>query len=170
MAIRSVVAGFAILCGVLEQPSTADAITSRNEVRVDSGFFGAGGFGGVSGARVFPSQGFMLEAGLGFGLSGVQASVMPRLMFGSEADRFMIGGGLSVGLPLYRSYVKGLPTWLDLELVGYQHRFRGGLTMFAAAGFMVGLGGGRYCSDCSAGDSETGSVFPDARLGLGYSF
>jgi hypothetical protein len=164
-------------CEKLSSDSLGDGVagwaSARNEVRFDGGFFGAGGLTGIS-YTYRAAQSVAFEAGLGVGLSDLQVSLMPRLVFGTDENRFTPGVGLAMGLPPHDHYVHGTPVWLTLELVGYEHRFRKGVTIFVAAGFMVGMGGGKYCDDCEAEESvsetEKGHVYPQGRFGLGYAF
>lgn len=153
---------------------------------MSGGVGSAVGFGGVS-YGIAPRDWFLIEAGVGYGATGLQLSTMSKLTLGGDHDRLVSGLGLSVGiLPNYAWFqARGATLWLNVDAVGYEHRFSGGLSIGAALGVAVGLaGGGHFNSSdicpaihCNRGSGEydhqvewAGSVFPQARIQAGYWF
>jgi hypothetical protein len=116
-----------------------------------------------------------IESGAGFGVTGWQLSLMPKAFFGTSHDRFVVGAGVSATL----GASSGLPIWLNVDLLGIEHRARNGFVFTAAAGFAKGLGGGDVPpTDClQSFDCNHESAVPvredrfwQGRLGFGYSF
>jgi hypothetical protein len=99
------------------------------------GLFSATGFGGLSYAHV-PSNNWVFEAGVGYGLTGFQLSLMPKLTHGQN-HRFVLGLGPSVGLGRERS---GLSLWLNGD-IGYEYRADDGFSVSLVVGFTQGIAG-----------------------------
>src|SRR5262245_6246518 len=81
---------------------------------------------GILGANVAfsPQSWLVLEAGTGFGYTGWQLSVMPKISLGSERNRFMAGVGVSLA-PHFEDdhgHSYSIP-WLNVDLAGWEHRF-----------------------------------------------
>ena len=164
-----------------------DAVLSRRQVLAVTGGFGSAlGFGGVS-YGVEPASWLLLEGGVGYGVTGFQVSTMAKLTLGSGRARFVTGVGPSVGLwPTYSwSEARGTSLWLNVDAVGGEVRFSNGVSLGAAAGVAIGLAGGGhfYASDvclalhCNRDNPNdwsqvawAGSVFPQARVQVGYWF
>jgi hypothetical protein len=94
-----------------------------------------------------PVELFQVELGTGFGFSGFQFSLMPKLSLGDDHHRAVFGVGPSVGItrdsnPAY-TYVA---YWLNAE-VGYEYRSAGGFSFLIAGGFFHGIGG-QYRDEC----------------------
>ena len=119
----------------------------------------------------------MLEASAGAGAvpgacTQLAISVTPRLVLGSASNRYVPGVGVVLTRDL-GSGGHGLPVWLSVEPLAYEHRFATGLSLSVSAGISLGLGGGTYCFDCGGSndyESWLGKVLPQLRLGLGYWF
>ncbi len=153
----------------------------RNEVRADLGVASAVGFGGVTYTRTLSDR-VSLEGGVGYGLSGMQFSAMPRLAFpaGGQAA-FFVGLGPSLSVKrldtgdvggAFRRYGEGL--WVNAE-GGLHVTGRSGVTLSVSFGAAVGLWGNYmlrepqpFLSDAYAG--IRGLVTPQGRIGLGYAF
>jgi hypothetical protein len=99
------------------------------------GLFSATGFGGFSYAYA-PSNNWAFEAGIGYGLTGVQLSLMPKLTYGQN-HRLVLGLGPSVGLGHDRS---GLSLWLNGD-IGYEYRADNGFSVSFVVGFTQGIAG-----------------------------
>ena len=118
-----------------------------------------------------------LEASMGVGLMpGTAINALgglgARFDFGTEGDHFIPGVALVAALALSGTE-RGLPLWLDVDLIGYEHRFASGLVLMGSLGVSVGLGGGSYCIDCSGSDdygTVAGIVVPQGRIGIGKAF
>jgi hypothetical protein len=89
---------------------------------------------------------FQLEVGAGLGFWGWQLSLMPKVSFGTERDRYVGGVGVSVTVPpRHDECCDASPIWLVVDAIGYEHRFDSGLALGFALGPVLGLGGGRIC-------------------------
>jgi len=116
-----------------------------------------------------------LELGAGVGVSGYQLSFMPKIALGQPHDHFVAGVGLSVAFPDNAYIASGHPIWLNVDALGYEHRFDTGIAISSTVGFSGGLGGGRLCfppDGCEEQFQEpvTHWWFPQARVGLAYWF
>jgi hypothetical protein len=72
-------------------------------------------------------------------------------------------------------YVSGYPVWLNVDAMGYEHRFGNGLAFSLTMGLTAGLGGGRVCpppDGCEPQFLEDVTHYwgPQARLQLSYWF
>jgi hypothetical protein len=165
-----------VLATVSAEARAQPAAERHHHLRADVGLGSAVGLAGVSYGYA-PVSFLQLEAGVGYGLSGVQLSLMPRLALGSASDRFLVGAGLSAGLQ-EQDPGQGPMVWLNADLLGYEHRFRFGLSISVGVGLTVLVGGDtKQCPglpiDCSPQDRTEdgrGSVYPQGRLGVGWWF
>jgi hypothetical protein len=162
----------AILVCALTALSSGEA-PPRNAVALDVGVASAVGEVGVTYAfRVLTA--LEVEVGLGWGYSGAQASVMPKLSFGTSAHRVTTGAGLANTFAA-SAITRGNPTWLNVDVLGYEYRSPGHLFLSAAAGFFWGVSGGTVCTgDCEGGNQHgeavTRLVRPQGRLAAGLTF
>jgi hypothetical protein len=118
--------------------------------------------------------------GGGIGGTGIQLSLMPKLLLGGPTDRFVIGVGISAGLPTDGLLTKVKPegttaVWLNVDALGYEHAYASRLAFSVAAGVTVGVGDGKVCipEGCSVErdyDPLRGLVLPQLRVGIGYWF
>ncbi|TMQ20556.1 MAG: hypothetical protein E6J90_06655 [Deltaproteobacteria bacterium] len=150
----------------------------RQAVRVDLGIASAIGFAGAT-YSLSPAPGFLGELGAGVGASGLQLSIMPKLVFGASTSRFVIGAGASVGIPgvtivtnngPFMSNVneKVITPWFNAE-IGYDYRSRTGTAFLVAGGITVGLAHG--CAESIDSCTELyGLVLPQIRIGFGRWF
>ncbi|HEY3358637.1 MAG TPA: hypothetical protein VGQ83_35645 [Polyangia bacterium] len=157
------------------QPLPEPELAARHhDVRVNFGAFSAVGFAGFTYAYS-PAPRIQLELGVGYGLTGVQVSAMPKLSFGTDAHRFVVGLGVA-GASDRGAYES---TWLNVE-AGYELRSRAGFSFLVAGGLTAGLGGRVRpiclieCRDepaaATAGDPARGWVFPQVRVAVGQWF
>jgi hypothetical protein len=147
-------------------------------VRLDLGLASAIGFLGVT-YSLSPVRAFIAELGVGAGYSGLQLSVMPKLVLGASAHRFVVGAGASVGIPGLTIVTNNGPfggnqhehviaPWINAEL-GYDYRSTTGSTFLVAGGVTVGLGHGCVVSLDSCAELH-GLVLPQLRVGFGRWF
>jgi hypothetical protein len=100
------------------------------------GAFSAVGFLGVS-SEFAVRDTFDIEAGVGYGLSGLQLSLMPKRRFGGKAHALVLGLGPAAGINVEDG---GVSLWLNGD-VGYEYRARKGFSVGIMVGGTVGLAG-----------------------------
>jgi hypothetical protein len=111
------------------------------------------------------------EVGVGKGLYGTYLSVMQKITVGGPTTHFVSGVGLAYStdrLP----YSESPAWWLNLDLVGFESRFRNHFAILLAGGLTVAS---EYLNpfngDCYADhDCQDKRTFPQMRLGLGAWF
>jgi hypothetical protein len=120
-----------------------------------------------------------LEAGTGWGLSGLQLSGFSKLVLGGQHHRFVTGAGLSVGIPLgepvFRDHHGGSPVampWLNADLAGYEYMGTGGWTFSVALGATAALRKAHWdlVDDFGGNLTPLRSWFPAAHLAFGQTF
>ncbi len=150
--------------------------TLRHDVRLNFGYASAVGFAGMT-YTFSPAPVLELEGGVGYGYSGVQLSLMPKLSVGSEHHRFIAGVGLSASLDPERAETLHTGAWLNAE-IGYTYRGAGRLSLLIAGGVTAGLGGKMHAlciMDCDPsrtgpGIDVAGKVAPQFRVASGWWF
>jgi len=128
-------------------------------IGADMGIGSAVGFAGLTVTRVFLDC-VRIELGGGFGYSGWQLSLMPKLALDLAHGKhyLVIGAGASVAFPTrteaFGTTATGHPIWLNVDALGYEVRNQDGFSFAAAIGVTRGLGGGQVCRyvECSAPD------------------
>ena len=127
-----------------------------------------------------PIPTFQAEVGFGLGVTGVQFSVMPKLILGHlPRYHLVLGLGPSLsGLQKDSRDVVQYSVWLNGE-VGYEYRSPGGFAFLVAGGFTYALAGNQTYAGCYAYcDSDqnypvrhvVGSAYPQGRIGFGRWF
>lgn len=120
------------------------------------------------------SEHLALEGGLGYGWTGAQLSLMPKLVFGSAHDRFVTGVGFSLSLPgaeLSRGGRQPV-VWVNFDALGYEHHARGGFVFSVAVGTTTSLVHGitEPVEENNAGSVQLfGYTLPQFRIGLGFA-
>jgi len=169
---------------VANAQETPAAETPEPTIRVDAGWrravgvnLGVGSAVGLGGVTLTQELGdhFRVEAGGGFGVSGWQLSLMPKLVLGSGRDRYVAGAGVSIAFPTDSRSATGRPIWLNVDVLGYEHRFDSGLALSAALGLTGGLGGGQLCVPSDGCEPQllhdvTTYWGPQTRIGVAYWF
>lgn len=157
---------------LVAQPSAAPAATDR--IEADLGLGSALGYGGLSWTHAF-TRIFASEVGVGYGVTGLQLSAMPRVFLGSGRHRFTAGAGLSLGLPARWSGVESRNAastlWLNIDAAGYEYRSPSGLSFSTSVGITRGIAG--EDTDLCATDfatCKTHALYPQWRMGVGYWF
>jgi hypothetical protein len=165
---------FALVVALASPKAEPLPVERRHELRVDIGLFSAVGYGGLSYtySPPLPLQ-LLLEAGVGYGYTGLQLSGMPKLAFGHGRTRYVLGAGLSAGIG-----GGGLASyWINGEL-GLAYRDPSGFSFYGEMGPTVGLAGRMPAAcvlDCagfpdSATQPAQGMAGAQMRLGCGYWF
>jgi hypothetical protein len=162
----------------------SESAPSAGSLRLDAGLFSPVGELGVVYSRPIHPQAAM-ELGAGVGFSGVQLSGMAKLQLGRERTKFTPGIGVSVGLPMLGSSVheghpnpddnemRGAPVtmaWLDVDLLGVQHRTRSGLVLTASGGVTLAMTKGHWDTADLGDDIRPLDALPQFRLGVGKAF
>jgi hypothetical protein len=164
-----------LLAGLLAPLGWPGAVRAdETAIGVNVGAGSAVGFGGVTVTRAFLDAA-RVEVGAGWGYSGWQLSLMPKLALGSGPLRFITGMGVSLSVPTNPQLATGHPIWLHVDLAGIEYRSAEGLALSASVGATFGLGGGDLCAPPDGCDGQflenvSGFVSPQARLGLAYWF
>ncbi len=159
---------------VVSATAAAPRPVPTTAVGVDLGLGSAVGLAGITLTQAFGPW-LQLELGAGYGVSGYQLSVMPKLALGDRRDRFVAGLGASVALPTDPRVASGHPVWLNVDAAGYEHRFDSGFAVSATFGVTGGLGGGQIClppDRCEPQFLRPASAYwmPQGRIGAAYWF
>ena len=141
----------------------------RHRVGLDLGLGSAVGLAGLT-YTIAPIPWLRFEVGVGQGATGTQLSAMPKITLGSSHDRFVAGAGMSFASGQDAHGVTWRVPWVNVDALGYEHRFSSGLALALAGGITTPLA--RFHYDITElGDTvEPGAIFPQFRLGLGYWF
>lgn len=141
----------------------------RHLLKLDVGALSATGLGGI-GYILEPVSWFQLEAAVGYGFSGFQFSLMPKINVGNAHHRFVAGAGVSVAVLPWDADPKAdeVMVYLNVDLLGYEYRFadRGWFLSAAAGGTMV-------LRSPYGDDHQFIQEFipaPQGRLSVGYRF
>ena len=167
----------------LESSNVSYESAQDASLRLDVGLFSPVGALGVVYSRPVHRLA-AIELGAGAGFSGLQLSGMAKLQLGDGRTKFTPGIGLSVGLPVLGSMVHeghpnddeemlGAPVtmaWLDIDLVGVQHRTRSGMILSASGGLAVALTKGHWDAAGLGSDIKPLDVLPQLRVGVGKAF
>jgi hypothetical protein len=180
IALESLATGIPAYAGNAAPAITAPAVeAAKHRVSFQGGIAAPLGFGGVAWAYA-PSSTFRVETGLGFGVTGVQFSVMPMVVSRLSArNRSFAGAGLSWAF--LNSYNCGVQRetadpsrmhlqncfWLNIDAAGLEHVMDNGLSLFAAAGLTVPF---QRVSLTRMFYTEPFIPLPQAKLGVGWWF
>lgn len=177
LLVVSIVAGARRRSQAAEVVSTT-AVPARDlpttAVGVQLGLGSAVGLAGLTLTQAFGPW-VRLELGGGYGVTGYQLSVMPKLALGDRRDRFVAGVGVSLALPTDSRIASGRPVWLNVDALGYEHRFDSGFALSATFGVTGGLGGGQICLPPDGCEPQflrpvTAYWMPQGRVGAAYWF
>jgi hypothetical protein len=141
----------------------------------------ASAVGEVGGTFTYsPVPAFQIELGVGFGITGLQLSLMPKLSLG-HLPRYHLILGLGPSLSGLHKNVEGVvqySLWLNGE-AGYEHRSPSGFAFLVAGGFTYALASDQTYRSCYAFcDSDenypvrhvAGSIYPQGRIAFGRWF
>jgi hypothetical protein len=155
-----------------------DALLSRHRVGVELGAASAIGALGLV-YQFAATHVVRVEGGVGVGFSGVQLSLMPKLVAGRGTCGFVAGFGasLAVGGTVGDSESASSPQpepgaipWLNLDVPGLECHNDAGFSFEATLGVTMALKTFRYEIADTGAVLHAGSLLPQGRLGLGYWF
>ena len=175
--LRGVLVSLSLPAGGRRRRCSADpelTESARTRYGLDLGIASALGFGGVTLTRQLASH-LRVEAGAGLGVTGVQLSLMPKMVFGGAARPFRrrrrdIGDG---------AFGQSVCERVSRLAQRRRHRLRAPIRQrpgaLLALGFTGGLGGGRICfppDGCEPQFFEDVTHYwgPQARVQLAYWF
>jgi len=146
----------------------------RHRVALDFGLGSAIGAVGLTYNYAF-SPLFRGELGAGWGWSGVQLSVMPKVALHGHACALTSGFGAAVALggPSVEAGHGPAPTtipWLNLDAVGVECPTRGGLSASIALGLTMPLRAFHWDFSELGDTTKAFSVLPQGRVSLGWWF
>jgi len=166
----AVVAGAPPSALAQEDPPTA----SRHRFGLDLGVASAVGTAGLT-YQLVALPWLRVEAGAGYGPTGAQLSLMPKVALGGPRCHFAAGFGASVATGGSQAAAGHGPTpsaipWLNLDAVGFECRSRSGLSFQGALGVTMPLADFHW-DLAEVGDTlHVGSVLPQGRVGVGWWF
>jgi hypothetical protein len=151
-----------------------EADPPRHRVAIDVGIGSAVGTVGLTyDYSIFP--GFRGEAGVGWGFSGTQLSLMPKVVLQGHQWALTSGFGaaLAVGGPSVEAGHGPSPStipWLNFDALGGECPTSGGLTFSAALGLSMPLRAFHWDFAELGETVKAFSVFPQGRVSLGWRF
>ena len=155
----------------------------KHEIFIDAGLLSPVGFFGF-GYSYLPNKWSKLEISTGIDhLTGLQLSLMPKLIFGSSKNRFITGAGISLGVPvdshkeqawLEDFYWEKRFIFLNLEFLGYEWLFISNdytSAFHIAVGMKIGISGSMQDMEMLDAYEKDKSVKGEilGQLRLGYS-
>jgi len=149
---------------------------NRQRIGIDFGFASAVGIVGVD-YQFAPVSWFRLEGGAGWGPTGAQVSLMPKVALGHTTCAFTAGFGASVAVgghpvasgPGHGPSPDAIP-WLNLDLPGVECRVRSGFSLQAALGATMPLADFHWDFTDLGDTVHAGSILPQLRVGIGWWF
>jgi hypothetical protein len=172
------------LCGASGRALAADPVAAtlvappapspHTGIGLDLGLGSALGLAGITLTEQFGRYA-RVELGAGYGYSGYQLSFMPKLTLGQARDHFVAGVGVAVAIPDDYRVASGHPVWLNIDALGFEHRFESGIAISTAFGVTGGLGGGELClppDGCEPQFQQPVTHYwsPQGRVGIAYWF
>ena len=152
----------------------APSIPPRNRLGVSVGLASAVGAVGVT-YDVAVSRFFRVEAGVGWGFSGLQLAAMPKIAIGGDACAYVLGFGAAVALggPSAEQGHGPAPStipWLNFDALGVECHTRAGFSVSGALGLTMPRRAFHW-DFAELGDTiKAGSVLPQGRVGVGWWF
>jgi hypothetical protein len=142
----------------------------------DLGVASAVGLAGVD-YQLAPWRWSRLEGAVGWGPTGVQLSIMPKLALGSGSCAFVAGAGASLAIggqqamtgPEHEPRPLVIP-WLNVDVPGVECRTPSGLSVQATLGFTMPLVDFHWDLADVGATMHAGSILPQGRVGVGWWF
>jgi hypothetical protein len=174
-ALPTLVVISTLVCGAGRAAAQDEAPVHPNRLGVDLGVASAVGSIGLA-YQFAASHRWRFEGGLGWGFSGVQLSIMPKVAFGGACS-FVLGAGpsLAVGGPYAESGPEHQPQpkaigWLNVDVPGVECRSDAGISFEATLGVTMALTTFHYDITDVGATVHAGNLLPQARFGLGWWF
>lgn len=164
----------AFVMGAATSASAQDAAPSPSQHRLgaDLGLASALGTAGVD-YQFAPFHGLRFEGAAGWGPTGAQLSVMPKVALGGGNCVFTAGFGASLALGGHPAEAghgpnPGAIPWLNLDLPGIECRSPSGFSVQATLGLTMPLADFHY-DFAELGDTiKAGDLLPQGRVGIGW--
>ena len=144
-------------------------LATRHRVGVDVGLGSAVGAVGLT-YTIAPVPWLRLEVGGGLGISGTQLCAMPKVALSGPRDRFVAGAGMSWSNGQDAHGAEWSVPWVNLDALGYEHRFASSVSLSVAAGLTTPLARFHYDVTELGNTVKPGTLFPQFRAGIGYWF
>jgi len=168
-----------ILTATAAQRSAAAQVGSaptgiQQRVGADFGVASASGLAGVN-YQIAPVRWLRLEGAVGWGPTGAQLSLMPKIAIGGERCAFTAGFGSSLAVGGQQAETghgpnPGTIPWLNLDVPGIECRFHSGFSFQATLGLTMPLADFHY-DVAEVGDTiHAGQILPQGRAGIGWWF
>lgn len=127
------------------------------------------------GYQIAPARIFRIEGGLGWGPTGTQFSLMPKVSLGEGTCHFVAGAGASLAVGNHAAAKGHGPNpdnvpWINLDALGIECSRGSGLSFQAAVGLTTPLVDFHY-DVADLGDTvKAGERLPQGRMGVGWWF
>jgi hypothetical protein len=169
------------LLGLLALPIAARSAVAeevppakRHRVGGDMGIASALGSAGVD-YQFAPVSWLRLEGAVGYGPTGFQLSVMPKIALGGARCAFTMGFGPSLAVGGQQASEghgpnPGAIPWLNLDVPGMECRSRGGFSFQATLGLTMPLADFHYDIADTGDTVHAGEILPQGRFGFGWWF
>jgi hypothetical protein len=165
-----------VTVGAPRNASAQDAPTpaGRHRVGADLGVASALGTVGVN-YQFAPFHWVRLEGAVGWGPTGAQLSVMPKVALGRGSCVFTAGFGPSLAVGGQQAEAghgpnPGTIPWLNLDVPGIECQFHTGFSFQATAGLTMPLAEFHYDVAEVGGTIHVGQILPQGRAGIGFWF
>jgi hypothetical protein len=160
--------------GIAHADDAPPADVARQRLGLDAGL--ASAVGSIGGTYQYAPLSLMrIEGGVGWGPSGAQLSLMPKVAFGSSTCAFVAGFGASVALGGATAAAGHGPNpttipWLNLDLPGIECRTRSGFSYQATLGLTMPLVAFHWDVADTGDTIKAGAILPQGRAGIGWWF
>jgi hypothetical protein len=146
----------------------------RQRVGLELGVASAVGIAGVD-YQFAPSPWLRLEGGAGWGPTGAQFSIMPKIALGSGRCAFIAGFGPSLAVGGQQAAAghgpnPGTIPWLNLDVPGIECHSRSGVSFQATVGLTMPLVDFHWDLADVGETTHAGALLPQGRVGVGWWF
>ena len=150
--------------------------TAHHRFGFDLGWASAVGIAGID-YQFAPVRWLRFEGSAGWGVTGAQLSIMPKIALGSGTCAFIAGFGPSLAVggqeampgPAHDPHPAVVP-WLNLDLPGIECRGRSNVSLQATLGLTMTLVAFHWDFADVGSTVHAGAIFPQGRVGVGWWF